>query len=63
MPRTEVVYQAATDDKDQITYIATEDAKAAYQRRLEIVAKPPELKLEIRLWVDNVLKNHVIPIF
>jgi NAD(P)-dependent dehydrogenase (short-subunit alcohol dehydrogenase family) len=32
----EVVYEAATDDKDQITYIAGEDANAAYARRLEI---------------------------
>lgn len=32
----EVVYEAATDDKDQITYIATDDARAAYERRLEI---------------------------
>ena len=32
----EIVYEAATDDKDQVTYIATEDAKAAYARRLEI---------------------------
>jgi NAD(P)-dependent dehydrogenase (short-subunit alcohol dehydrogenase family) len=32
----EVVYEAATDDKDQVTYIATDDAKAAYARRLEI---------------------------
>lgn len=35
----EVVYEAATDDKDQITYIATDDAKAAYARRLEIGAE------------------------
>jgi len=32
----EVVYEAATDDKDQITYLATDDAKVAYARRLEI---------------------------
>jgi len=32
----EVVYEAATDDKDQITYIATDDARSAYERRLEI---------------------------
>lgn len=32
----EVVYEAATDDKDQVRYVAGEDAKAAYTRRLEI---------------------------
>lgn len=35
----EVVYEAATDDKDQVTYVATPDAKAAYERRLEIGAE------------------------
>lgn len=42
----EVVYEAATDDKDQITYVATEDAKAAYARRLEI--GPEASRQEIR---------------
>jgi NAD(P)-dependent dehydrogenase (short-subunit alcohol dehydrogenase family) len=32
----EVVYEAATDGKDQIRYVAGEDAKAMYARRLEI---------------------------
>lgn len=32
----EVVYEAATDGKDQIRYVAGEDAKAIYARRLEI---------------------------
>ncbi|PZU15743.1 MAG: short-chain dehydrogenase/reductase [Chryseobacterium sp.] len=32
----EVVYEAATDDKDQIRYVAGNDAKATYARRLEI---------------------------
>ncbi len=32
----EVVYEAATDGKDQIRYVAGEDAKALYARRLEI---------------------------
>ena len=32
----EVVYEAATDGKDQIRYLAGEDAKAMYARRLEI---------------------------
>jgi len=41
-----VVYEAATDDKDQITYIATPDAQAAYDRRLEIGAE--ESRKEIR---------------
>lgn len=31
-----VVYEAATDGKDQIRYVAGEDAKAMYARRLEI---------------------------
>ncbi len=42
----EVVYEAATDDKDQVTYVATDDAKAAYARRLEIGAE--ESRKEIR---------------
>jgi hypothetical protein len=32
----EVVYEASTDGKDQIRYIAGEDAKGLYARRLEI---------------------------
>jgi NAD(P)-dependent dehydrogenase (short-subunit alcohol dehydrogenase family) len=32
----EVVYEAATDGKDQLRYIAGEDAKAAYAMRLEV---------------------------
>lgn len=32
----EVVYEAATDGKDQLRYVAGEDAKALYARRLEI---------------------------
>jgi NAD(P)-dependent dehydrogenase (short-subunit alcohol dehydrogenase family) len=32
----EVVYEAATDGKDQIRYVAGDDAKAMYARRLEI---------------------------
>ena len=32
----EVVYEAATDGKDQVRYVAGEDAKAIYARRLEI---------------------------
>jgi NAD(P)-dependent dehydrogenase (short-subunit alcohol dehydrogenase family) len=31
-----VVYEAATDDKDQVRYVAGEDAKALYARRNEI---------------------------
>ena len=41
----EVVYEAATDDKDQITYIATDDAKAAYERRLEIGAEASRMEI------------------
>ncbi|WP_394373197.1 SDR family NAD(P)-dependent oxidoreductase [Pedobacter agri] len=32
----EVVYQAATDGKDQLRYVAGQDAQALYSRRLEI---------------------------
>lgn len=32
----EVVYEAATDGKDQIRYVAGQDANALYQRRIEI---------------------------
>lgn len=32
----EVVYEAATDGKDQVRYVAGADAKAAYARRLEL---------------------------
>lgn len=32
----EVVYEAATDGKDQVRYVAGEDAKAMYKRRLDI---------------------------
>lgn len=42
----EVVFGAATDDKDQIRYIAGQDAKAIYQRRLEIGSE--ESRKEIR---------------
>ncbi|WP_159477296.1 SDR family oxidoreductase [Dyadobacter sp. 3J3] len=42
----EVVYEAATDGKDQIRYIAGEDAKAMYARRLEIGSE--ESRKEIR---------------
>jgi len=31
-----IVYEAATDGKDQVRYVAGEDAKALYSRRLEI---------------------------
>lgn len=31
-----IVYEAATDDKDQVRYVAGEDANALYVRRLEI---------------------------
>jgi NAD(P)-dependent dehydrogenase (short-subunit alcohol dehydrogenase family) len=42
----EIVYEAATDNKDQIRYIAGEDAKAMYTRRLEIGSE--EARKEIR---------------
>jgi NAD(P)-dependent dehydrogenase (short-subunit alcohol dehydrogenase family) len=32
----EVVYQAATDGKDQLRYVAGDDAKAAYAARLQL---------------------------
>lgn len=42
----EIVYEAATDGKDQIRYVAGEDAKAMYARRLEIGSE--ESRKEIR---------------
>lgn len=42
----EVVYEAATDNKDQIRYLAGEDAKTMYARRLEIGNE--EFRKEIR---------------
>jgi len=42
----EVVYEAATDGKDQIRYVAGEDAKAMYAHRLEIGNE--EFRKEIR---------------
>lgn len=41
----EVVYEAATDDKDQITYIPTSDAQAAYDRRLEIGSEASRIEI------------------
>ncbi len=41
-----IVYEAATDGKDQIRYLAGEDAKAMYARRLEIGSE--ESRKEIR---------------
>ena len=41
-----VVYEAATDGKDQIRYIAGEDAKAMYERRLQLGSE--EARKEIR---------------
>lgn len=35
----EVIYEAAIDDKDQVHYLAGEDAKAMYERRLSIGAE------------------------
>lgn len=42
----EIVYEAATDGKDQIRYVAGKDAKALYARRLEIGSE--EFRKEIR---------------
>ncbi len=41
-----IVYEAATDGKDQIRYLAGEDAKAMYARRLEVGSE--ESRKEIR---------------
>jgi len=41
-----IVYEAATDGKDQIRYIAGEDSKAMYARRLELGSE--EFRKEIR---------------
>ncbi len=44
-----VVYEAATDGKDQLRYVAGEDAKAMYARRLEIGNE--EFRKEIKMQV------------
>ncbi|MCC8407507.1 SDR family oxidoreductase [Mucilaginibacter sp. UR6-1] len=41
----EVVYEAATDDKDQLTYIPTSDARAAYDRRVEIGSEASRIEI------------------
>lgn len=41
-----IVYEAATDGKDQIRYVAGEDSKAMYARRLELGSE--EFRKEIR---------------
>lgn len=35
----EIIYQAATDDKDQLRYLASESAKATYAKLMEIGAE------------------------
>lgn len=47
----EVVYEAATDNKDQVRYLAGEDAKAMYARRLEIGNE--EFRKEIRKQISG----------
>jgi len=42
----QVVYEAATDGKDQVRYVAGDDAKAMYARRLEIGNE--EFRKEVR---------------
>jgi NAD(P)-dependent dehydrogenase (short-subunit alcohol dehydrogenase family) len=42
----EVVYEAATDKKDQLRYVAGEDSKAMYARHLEL--GPEEFRKEIK---------------
>jgi NAD(P)-dependent dehydrogenase (short-subunit alcohol dehydrogenase family) len=42
----DVVYEAATDGKDQVRYVAGEDAKAMYAHRLEVGTE--EFRKEIR---------------
>jgi hypothetical protein len=41
-----IVYEAATDGKDQLRYVAGQDANAIYNRRLEI--GPEAFRKEIR---------------
>ena len=50
----EVIYEAATDDKDQLRYIAGETAKATYARRLEIGAEA--FRKDIKKWFLGLLK-------
>lgn len=40
-----IVYEAATDDKDQIRYVAGEDANSLYQRRMEIGAEAARMEI------------------
>ncbi|MET4138251.1 SDR family oxidoreductase [Pedobacter sp. UYP1] len=47
----EVVFEAATDNKDQVRYLAGEDAKAMYARRLEIGNE--EFRKEIRKQISG----------
>ena len=46
MELAEVVYEAATDGKDQIRYFAGEDSKAMYSRRMELGSE--DFRKEIR---------------
>lgn len=48
----EIIYEAATDKKDQLRYLAGETAKATYARRLEIGAE--DFRKEIKKWFLNL---------
>ena len=48
-----VVYEAATDGKDQIRYLAGEDTKALYARRLEIGSEAFRKEIRSQIIGDN----------
>ncbi len=48
----EVIYEAASDNKDQFRYVAGETAKATYERRLEIGSEA--FRKEINKWFSGL---------
>lgn len=50
-----VIYEAATDNKDQLRYLAGDNAKARYARRLEIGPEP--FRKEIKKWFQDLRNN------
>lgn len=48
----EILYEAATDDKDQLRYLAGENAQNRYARRLEI--GPEAFRKEIKQWFTDI---------
>lgn len=50
-----VIHEAATDNKDQLRYLAGDNAKARYARRLEIGPEP--FRKEIKKWFQDLRNN------